>query len=80
MKVKAPGNICIGPSIRAERRLSPLSAKRDRKAALQFPRKAIGHHGVPEKITIDEWRQRTHNGRSTTRNMRQTSKSVRSNI
>ena len=31
-----------------------LTAKRDRKAALQFLRKAIGHHGVPEKITIDK--------------------------
>jgi transposase-like protein len=35
-----------------------LTAKRDRKAALRFLRKAIGHHGVPEKITIEqEWRQ-----------------------
>jgi putative transposase len=32
----------------------PPTAKRDRKAALRFPRKAIGHHGVPEKITIDK--------------------------
>ena len=31
-----------------------LTAKRDRKAALRFLRKAIGHHGVPEKITIDK--------------------------
>jgi putative transposase len=31
-----------------------LTARRDRKAALRFLRKAIGHHGVPEKITIDE--------------------------
>ena len=28
------------------------TARRDRKAALRFLRKAIGHHGVPEKITI----------------------------
>jgi putative transposase len=31
-----------------------LTAKRDRKAALRFLRKAIGRHGVPEKITIDK--------------------------
>jgi putative transposase len=31
-----------------------LTAKRDRKAALRFLRKAIGHHGVPEKTTIDK--------------------------
>ena len=31
-----------------------LTAKRNRKAALRFLRKAIGHHGVPEKITIDK--------------------------
>jgi putative transposase len=31
-----------------------LTAKRDRKAALRFLRKAAGHHGVPEKITIDK--------------------------
>jgi putative transposase len=31
-----------------------LTAGRDRKAALRFLRKAIGRHGVPEKITIDE--------------------------
>ncbi len=31
-----------------------LSAKRARKAALRFLRKAIGQHGVPEKITIDK--------------------------
>ena len=30
-----------------------LTAKRDRKAALRFLRKATSHHGVPEKITID---------------------------
>jgi putative transposase len=32
----------------------PLTAKRDFKAALRFPRTAIGYHGVPEKITIDK--------------------------
>ncbi len=32
----------------------PLTAKRDRKAALRFLRKAIGQHGVPKKITIDK--------------------------
>ena len=31
-----------------------LTAKRDRKAALRFLRKAIGQHGVPEKITVDK--------------------------
>ena len=31
-----------------------LTAKRDRKAALRFLHKSIGHHGVPEKITIDK--------------------------
>jgi putative transposase len=31
-----------------------LTAKRDRKAALRFLIKAIGHHGAPEKITIDK--------------------------
>jgi transposase-like protein len=31
-----------------------LTAKRDRKAALRFLRKAIGQHGTPEKITIDK--------------------------
>jgi transposase-like protein len=31
-----------------------LTAKRVRKAALRFLRKAIGQHGVPEKIMIDK--------------------------
>src|SRR5215468_5231992 len=31
-----------------------LTAERDRKAALRFLRKAIGHQGTPEKITIDK--------------------------
>ena len=31
-----------------------LNAKRDRKAALRFSRKAIGRHGMLEKITIDK--------------------------
>ena len=31
-----------------------LTAKRDCKAALRFLRKAIGQHGMPEKITIDK--------------------------
>jgi putative transposase len=31
-----------------------LTAGRDRKATLRFLRKAIGRHGVPEKITIDK--------------------------
>jgi transposase-like protein len=31
-----------------------LTAKRDRKAALRFLRKAIGQHDMPEKITIDK--------------------------
>ena len=29
-------------------------AKRDRKAALRFLRKAFGQHGTPEKVTIDK--------------------------
>jgi putative transposase len=31
-----------------------LTAKRDRKAAMRFLRKAIGQNGTPEKITIDK--------------------------
>ena len=31
-----------------------LTAKRDRKAALRFLRRAIGQNGTPEKITIDK--------------------------
>jgi putative transposase len=31
-----------------------LVARRDRKAAPRFLRKATGRHGVPEKITIDK--------------------------
>ena len=31
-----------------------LTAKRDRKAALRFPRKAIDQSGLPEKITLDK--------------------------
>ena len=31
-----------------------LTAKRDRKAALRFLRKAIGQNGMPKKITIDK--------------------------
>ena len=31
-----------------------LAAKRDRKAAQRFLRKAIGQNGTPEKITIDK--------------------------
>jgi putative transposase len=31
-----------------------LTAKRDRKAALHFLRKASGRHGAPAKITIDK--------------------------
>jgi putative transposase len=31
-----------------------LTAKRDRKAALRFLRKAIGQNGAPEKIPIDK--------------------------
>ena len=57
-----------------------LTAKRDRKAALRFLRKAIGHHGTPEKITIDKSGADTAAIKATTRNMRRTSKSVRSNI
>jgi putative transposase len=31
-----------------------LTARRDRKAALRFLRKAFGQHGTPEKMTIDK--------------------------
>ena len=31
-----------------------LTAKRDRKAALRFLRRAIGQNGAPTKITIDK--------------------------
>jgi putative transposase len=31
-----------------------LTAKRDRKAALRFFRRASGRHGIPSKITIDK--------------------------
>ena len=31
-----------------------LTPRRNRKAALRFLRKAVGRHGVPEKITIDK--------------------------
>jgi putative transposase len=31
-----------------------LTARRNRKVALHFLRKAVGRHGVPEKITIDK--------------------------
>ncbi len=55
VKVKVPGSICIGPSTRlALPGLPALTAKLDRKAALRFLRKAIGHHGAPETITIDK--------------------------
>ena len=32
----------------------PFTAKRDRKAALRFLRKAIDQSGIPDKITIDK--------------------------
>ena len=57
-----------------------LTARRDRKAALRFLRKAIGHHGVPEKITIDKSGATRRRSKATTQNIRRTSKSVRSNI
>ena len=31
-----------------------LTAQRDKKAALRFFRKALGQHGLPEKVTIDK--------------------------
>ncbi len=31
-----------------------LTAHRDKKAALRFFKKAVGQHGLPEKITIDK--------------------------
>ena len=43
-------------AVGASRRLaqSPITAKRDRKAALRFLRKAIDQSGLPEKITVDK--------------------------
>ncbi len=40
-----------------------LAAHRDKKAALRLFKKAVGQHGLPEKITIEERRQcRSHRG------------------
>jgi putative transposase len=39
-----------------------LTAKRDRKAAVRFLRKAIGQNGVPAKITIDKSGASQHRG------------------
>jgi len=50
-----------------------LTAKRDRNAALRFLRKAIGHHGVPKKITIDKSGATRRRSKATTQNMRRTS-------
>lgn len=41
-----------------------LTAKRDRKAALRFLRKAISQHGAPQKITIDKSGANTAAGES----------------
>ena len=57
-----------------------LTAKRDRKAALRFLRKATGHHGVPEKITIDKAVPRRRRSNATMPNMAQRSRPGRSNI
>ena len=56
-----------------------LTAKRDRRAALRFLRKAIGRHGAPEKITIDKSGANAAAIESITRNMKRTSKSAQSN-
>jgi putative transposase len=57
-----------------------LTAKRDRKAALRFLRKAIGQHGAPGKITIDKSGANTAAIESYNADMRRTSKCVRPNI
>ena len=31
-----------------------LTAHRDKKAALRFFKKAVGQHGLPDKVTIDK--------------------------
>src|ERR1700734_609036 len=57
-----------------------LTAKRDRKAALRFLRKAIGHNGTPEKITIDKRAAPTRRrSKATTRIIRLASRSGRLN-
>jgi putative transposase len=57
-----------------------LTAKRDRKAALRFLRKAFGQHGTPEKVTIDKSgaNKAAIESYNTMRNIRLASKSVRS--
>ena len=56
-----------------------LTAKRDRKAALRFFRKAIKGNGTPEKITIDKSGANKAAIDSHNVNMRRASRSVRSN-
>jgi putative transposase len=56
-----------------------LTAKRDRKAALRFLRKAIKWNGTPEKITIDKSGANTARLKATMPNMRRALRSIRSN-
>ncbi len=58
----------------------PLTAKRDRKAALRFLRKAISQHRVPEIITIDKSGPNTAAIEIYNAEMRRTSKSVKTNV
>jgi transposase-like protein len=55
-----------------------LTARRDRKAALRFLRKAIGQNGVPAKITIDKSGPTLQRSRATSSNRTQRLSSGRS--
>jgi len=55
-----------------------LTARRDRKAALRFLHKAMGHHGLPAKITIDKSGANTAAIESTMRIMTRRSRLARS--
>jgi putative transposase len=56
-----------------------LTAKRDRKAAARFLRKAIGRNGTPEKITIDKSGPTRRRSKATTRSTKLALRSGRSN-
>jgi transposase-like protein len=58
-----------------------LTAKRDRKAALRFLRRAIGQNGAPKEITIDRRASPTlRRSRATMQRTRRTSESGEGNI
>jgi transposase-like protein len=57
-----------------------LTARRDRKAALRFLRKAIDRHGVPGTITIDKSGANTAAIGATTPTMTRMSRSAKSSI